>query len=76
MSHLTSLFSNNVLVSEVPCRHLVEICPAAILIHHNNSGANVNDEYLWLVGASQHEQKPNSCSTIFCREMLKPLGSP
>ena len=56
MVDLTIPFSNEFLDSEVRCRHLVDICPDAIMIHHNNRVVIVNDECLRLLGASQHEQ--------------------
>ena len=49
-------FNEDIIECGIPCRHLIEVCPDAILIHHNNRVVFVNQECLRLFGALQREQ--------------------
>jgi PAS domain S-box-containing protein len=46
--------SNDFLDSQISCRHLIEISPDAILIHHQDRIVLVNEECLRLFGVSKH----------------------
>ena len=56
MVDVTGSPSEDILDSEVCCRHLIEISPDAVLIHHKNRIVLVNQECLRLFGATEREQ--------------------
>jgi len=56
MVDVTSFSGEAFLDAQVSCRHLIDISPDAVLVHHQDRVVLVNDECLRLFGASERDQ--------------------